>query len=265
MAVMNKTLIFHHINDLDNIPAMERWFVQCHCPQVMAQEPWLTRYVMFRAMPPAEGMKELAFFNYRVHENLGLSVEGRRSLRGLLGMTPEPVDNAMTVAIANVPAEPTEDFFGQTMNHADGAFIRFVYMMSYPRGVSREEGEDWFLNTFAPEACKLPGLLRFFSHKAYDKQYPPIPLPEGTGTPEFVDVGEDNIFFHRWDRVCELWFRNNSAWTNAFVKNPPAWTVPAWATRDTFPFVEPGKDFVCTSLLERPDQNMLKYYDGCIF
>ena len=180
-------------------------------------------------------------------------------------MTPEPVENAMTVAIANIPAEPTEDFFGQTMNHAGKTFIRFVYMMSYPKGVSREEGEDWFLNHFAPEACKLPGLLRFFSHKAYDKQYSPIPLPEGDGTPEFVDVSEDNIFFHRWDRVCELWFENNSAWTNAFISNPPAWTVPSWATRDTFPFVEPMKDFVCTSLLERPDQNMLKHYDGCIF
>lgn len=83
--------------------------------------------------------------------------------------------------------------------------------------------------------------------------------------PEFVDVGEGNIFFHRWDCVCEMWFENNSAWTNAFINNPPAWTVPAWATRTTFPFVEPGKDFVCTSILERPDQNMLKHYDGCIF
>lgn len=40
MAVMNKTLIIHHINDIDNIPAMERWFVHHHCPEVMAQEPW---------------------------------------------------------------------------------------------------------------------------------------------------------------------------------------------------------------------------------
>ena len=114
MAVMNKTLIIHHINDIDNIPAMERWFVHHHCPEVMAQEPWLTRYVMYRVMPPAKGMETMGFFNYRVHENLGLDVEGRRSLRGLLGMTPEPVENAMTVAIANIPAEPTEDFFGQT-------------------------------------------------------------------------------------------------------------------------------------------------------
>ena len=101
---------------------------------------------MYRVMPPAKGMETMGFFNYRVHENLGLDVEGRRSLRGLLGMTPEPVENAMTVAIANIPAEPTEDFFGQIMNHAGKTFIRFVYMMSYPKGVSREEGEDWFLN-----------------------------------------------------------------------------------------------------------------------
>ena len=50
MAVMNKTLIIHHINDIDNIPAMERWFVHHHCPEVMAQEPWLTRYVMYRVI-----------------------------------------------------------------------------------------------------------------------------------------------------------------------------------------------------------------------
>ena len=71
MAVMNKTLIIHHINDIDNIPAMERWFVHHHCPEVMAQEPWLTRYVMYRVMPPAKGMETMGFFNYRVHENLG--------------------------------------------------------------------------------------------------------------------------------------------------------------------------------------------------
>lgn len=37
MSTMNKTLIIHHINDIDNIPAMERWFVHHHCPEVMAQ------------------------------------------------------------------------------------------------------------------------------------------------------------------------------------------------------------------------------------
>ena len=55
MAVMNKTLIIHHINDIDNIPAMERWFVHHHCPEVMAQEPWLTRYVPCNAASKRHG------------------------------------------------------------------------------------------------------------------------------------------------------------------------------------------------------------------
>lgn len=263
MTTMNKTLIVHSVNNVDDIPALERWFVRHHCPEVMAQEPWLTRYVMYRVMPPAKGMENLGFLNYRVHENLGLDVEGRRSLRGLLAMTPEPMEDAMTVVIANIPAEPTEDFFGKEMRHNDEAFIRFVTIFSYPEGVSKEEGEDWFLNVHVPEVCKLPGLLRFFSHKAYDKFYSPIPLDEDV--PNFADFGEQGLFFHKWDRVSEMWFENNSAWTKAFVENKPSWTAPKWAVKEDYPFVTPLKDFVCTSILERPDQNMLKHYEGCVF
>lgn len=263
MLVMNKTLIIHHVNNIDYIPALERWFARHHCPEVLAQAPWLTRYVMYRVLPPAKGMEELGFLNYRVHENLCLDVEARRSLRGLLAMTPEPMENAMKVAIVNIPAEPTEDFFGQQMGHNDKAFIRFITVFSYPKGVTREEGEDWFLNVHVPEICRLPGLLRFFSHKTYDKFYSPIPLSDDV--PAFADFNQQGLFFHKWDRVCEMWFEHNSAWTNAFVDNPPQWTKPAWATRDTYPFVEPMIDFVCTSILERPDQDMLKHYEGYIF
>lgn len=261
MTVMNKTFILHSLNDIDSLPAMERWFVRHHCPEVLAQEPWLTRYVMYRVNPPAEGMTAMGFLNYRVHENLGMDVEGRRSLRGLLAMTPEPVEDAMTVAIANIPAEPTEDFFGQNLSHQDKAFIRFVSFMSYPENVSREAGEDWFLNVHAPEVCKLPGLMRFFSHKAYDKFYSPIPLADDV--PDFADF--DGLFFHKWDRVSEMWFENNSAWTEAFRAAQQQLTRPDWATQLNYPFVEPMKDFVCTSILERPDQNMLKNYEGFIF
>ena len=65
--------------------------------------------------------------------------------------------------------------------------------------------------------------------------------------------------------VCELWFRNNSAWTNAFVKNPARLDGARLGHPGHLPLCGAGKDFVCTSLLERPDQNMLKHYDGCIF
>lgn len=261
MGIMNKSLIIHKVNNVDYIPALERWYVQHHCQEVMAQEPWLSRYVMFRVMPPAEGMEELGFFNYRVHENWNYDIEQRRGVRGLLAMSPEPMENAMTVTVANVPAEPTEDFFGRTMGHSDSAFIRFVSLMAYPEGVSEEEGEDWFLNVHVPEVCKQPGLLRFFSHKAYDKYYSPLPLPDDM--PAFADF--DPLFFRKWARVNEMWYENNSAWTNANIINPPEYTKPSWATYDKYPFFKPMQDYICTSILERPDQNMLKHYDGCIF
>lgn len=63
MPVMNKTLIIHSVNSVDYLPALERWFVHHYCSEVMAQEPWLTRYVMYRVMPPAKGMEELGFLN----------------------------------------------------------------------------------------------------------------------------------------------------------------------------------------------------------
>lgn len=264
MTTMNKTIIIHHLNDLDNLPKMERWFVRDHCPEVLAQAPWLTRYVMYRTVPPAKGMESMGYMNYRVHVNMAIDKSFRRNLRGLLCATQEPVENAMTVAVANVPAEPTEDFCGQQLGHYDTSFIRFLYFFSYPERVDKKEGEDWFLNVHAPEVCKLPGVLRFFSSKSYDEKFPPLPMPEGMDNLSFVDLAKDNLLFHSWDRVCEIWFENNSAWTEAFVENGDKLTAPGWATTNAYPFVVPGKDFICTSILERPDQDMLKHYEGYI-
>jgi len=260
--LMNRTFILHHINNVDYIPAMERWFNRYHYPEVLAQEPWLSRYLLFRVLPPAKGMEELGFLNYHVHENWNLDIENRRGCRGLLAMTPEPYDDAMNVAIANVPAEPTHDFFGYSLGHTDRdpAFFRFITLLSFPEGVSREEGDDWFLNVHAPEACKLPGLLRFFSHRAYDREYSPLPMPDDA--PAFVDPGK-NLFSHRWHWLSEMWFENNSAWTKAFGSF--TFTKPDWAVRDSYPFVEPLRDFVCTSILEHPDLDILHHAQGFLF
>lgn len=85
MPVMNKTFILLGINQIDDLPAMERWFVHHHCPEC----------------------------------------------------------------------------------------------------VTRENGEKWFLDVHALQVCKLPGLMRVFSYKAYDRFYSPIPLAEDV--PDFID------------------------------------------------------------------------------
>ena len=57
----------------------------------------------------------------------------------------------------------------------------------------------------------------------------------------------------QWDRVTELWYDSFAAWRNAVIDNPPAYTLPEWATdpfypetTDKFPFFKPGVDFVST-------------------
>ena len=42
------------------------------------------------------------------------------------------------------------------------------------------------------------------------------------------------------------------------MKGAAALTPPAWATRPGYPFVEPGRDFVSSFLLERPTDEFLR-------
>jgi hypothetical protein len=62
----------------------------------------------------------------------------------------------------------------------------------------------------------------------------------------------------RWDRVIELWYETFSDWRRAVIEEPPSYTRPSWATRDTYPFVKPFEDFVCSFILERPNDEFLR-------
>ena len=50
----------------------------------------------------------------------------------------------------------------------DGSFFRFVIAMKYPDGVSQEEGEKWFYESFIPAMKKQKDLLRGFSYKGIE-------------------------------------------------------------------------------------------------
>lgn len=103
---MTKLVIIHHLEEPNDLPALERWFRQHHCPEVLSQVPWTVRYVIYRVIPPPPGGEIYGYFNYRVHENW-VSNE-RRGVKGLLSFTPQP--GKMSAIVVNVPAEPTEDF-----------------------------------------------------------------------------------------------------------------------------------------------------------
>ena len=77
---MIKTIILHHLLDMNDLPAAERWFYRYHIPEVMRNFPIMTRYVSYRAVPPPPGAEKFGYFNYKVHENIGSSDQLDRSV-----------------------------------------------------------------------------------------------------------------------------------------------------------------------------------------
>jgi len=257
---MSKLVILHHLPDNNDRPALERWFWRHHCPEVLAQAPWTTRYVLYRPVPPPPGAEAFGYYNYRVHENWVRDPAERRGVKGLLSMTPQPA--YMDVVVVNVPAEPTEDFHGAALRPEDSTILRWVIAMRYPDGVSEEEGEDWYLKAHVPEVCRQPGLLRFFSHKALHVTRTPI--PSSNAQRPFFDRASP-LMAKKWHRISEQWYANDRGWAEAILRNPPAYTRPPWARHDRYPFLVPGEEFISTFLLEQPDRDLLRDSDHRMF
>lgn len=248
---MTKQLIFHHLKDENNRPAMERWNNRYHIPEVIVKQPWIVKYLLYRPVPHPEGAEDFFPINYRLHENWALDESTRRGPKGLLSMTKEPVENALDVRVVTIPAEPTEDFFGAERSIDDSTILRWVVAFSYPEGVSEEEGEDWYLNVHAKEVLKQPGLIRFFSSKAIPNSNPfrraDKQKDQGKAKRPIV-------------RVSELWYENNNGWRNSVILDPPEYTKPDWAKKDAYPFLTPKEDFISAFILESPDCDMLREY-----
>ena len=242
---MIKTIIFHHLLDMNDLPAAERWFYRHHIPEVMRNRP--VSYVSYRAVPAPPGAEAYGYFNYKIHENVSQG-EGETPL-ALIAMTPEVVP--LRVIMVNVPAGPTEDFMGREHWMDEKTILRWVTVFRYPEGVSAEEGDDWYVSVHAPEVMRQPGLTRFFSYRVI-----PSPVAVRKGVSRFLHP--QSQVSSNWHRVSEQWYENSNGWVKSIIALPPAYTKPAWATYDAYPFFEPGVDFASTFILERPTDDWLR-------
>jgi hypothetical protein len=258
---MIRSYLLVNVVSWDYLPELERWLYQDHAPDTMSQlEPILDRYVTYRAVPPPEGAEDYCYYNWRMTEHWWRESPFREGAMGHGSAISErwsphyneavglPVGEAARTqvwqakapAFIFVPPRPTEDFKGAGITLEDGNILRWITMFKYPEGVSREEGDDWYINIHAKEVAGQPELKRFFSFRAVD--------PSSMVGP--------------FARVSELWYENGSAWRQAVVTSKRNYTRPPWAKYDKYPFLEPGADFVSTFLLERPECDFLKDYHG---
>jgi hypothetical protein len=154
-----------------------------------------------------------------------------------------------------MPPQPAEDFKGHEFSPEEKAVLRWVQFIKYPANADREVADNWYVNTFAKEACRKNGMYRFFSFKTISGlgRIPGVWKPD-----EDEKMTErTNPSDHQWERMTEMWYETFEDWKESVIDNPPDYTLPEWAEQETFPFVLPGKNFISVFLLERPAYNWL--------
>jgi hypothetical protein len=205
--------------------------------------PFETRHDSWLPVDAPPEARAFGYYNWRYTEGWWREIP-EPGPKGSMSFSLPPV--WPKVATCFLPAQATDDFKGWEVPANERDCLRWVVMHRYPAGVSPDEGEDWFLNTHAKEACSQNGLWRFFSARTTRVE---SGLP-GTW-PQTAHPPADSLTFD-WARVSEYWYESFDDWRDSVLENPPDWTAPPWAKDAAYPFLTPGVDFVSTWLLERP-------------
>ena len=115
--------------------------------------------------------------------------------------------------------------------------IRFVHLFNYAEGVTREDGEAWYLKEHVARARELPGLVGYMSWPQVDVG---IPYPSA-GAPHPYD---------QFVRRSELQFEDLTTALAAVHGSPSLWAP-------SLPEVPGFREFECMFLREEPEYNLL--------
>jgi len=252
---MLRSFALHDI-PLEHIAAMERWYYRDHAPEIVRRYgPWLARLECYLPVRAPADVQAYGFHNWRMTEAWWRELpEG--------GTQDDPCFTGAKlwarVAAAFVRPQPTEHFVACDWPPLEKACIRWLILLRYPAGVSRDEGEDWFLRVHAPEVAAQPGLVRFIGYKVLQD----VGNVPGRWLPDTLPF--DDRVKTRWDRALELWYETFIDWHRAVVSDPPVYTAPPWATTPTYPFLRPYEEIASTFILERPNDDFLRDSRGYV-
>lgn len=257
------------VREDNDLPVAYRWLYKYHVPDSISQfSPYVTRYAAYRALPSPNGGEDFGVYRFVMTEHYWLINPFHTSstavpnhlafkesyTREYMEVTRQPSDGDLRpsswegsrdgyhpTVFAFAPVFWEDDFKGSDRTIEDGPNYRWLVIFKYPDGVSREEGDAWFRESFVPQAVSQPEVTRFLSSRVLD-------APK-TGP---------------FQRIAELWFQDSRHWETAVgeLKNKVA--RPGWAQWDRFPYLEPYRDFVSEFLLDTPESNHLEQYRGYI-
>jgi hypothetical protein len=227
------------IGVFDNAPSMaetDHFYMRYHGPEIVRLSgPWMANYKLWLPYePPEEAVAQFGAVRGRYAE-LWYREDDYLDRPGLSGITNPPFNTKKSgQANVMVPANPTETFYDSDPHPEKTPILRWVTFINYPEGVSEETGEKWFLEVYAREAVKQPGLLKFVSHRVWKNGNTDVSLDE-------IPAG-DLPPMKSWARMCEYWYTDFDAWRKAVLTSPPKYTAPPWGGE--YPFVEMTSTFI---------------------
>ncbi len=250
---MIRSIVLHQI-PMTHIAAMEKWYWRDHAPEIVRRYgPWMARHESWLPVDAPADARALGWFNWRLTDGWWREMP-LAGPRGAMAFTLPP--HWPTVATCFIAAQPDHDWKGAEIQPHEKSVLRWVQLWRYPEGVSRAAGDAWLTGSLVPELCRNPAVFRAFSHAAVT---PGGGLP-GVWPPDSLAPMKATLQTG-YDRVVEIWTESFDDW-RAALQMPL--TPPPWATRGDFPFVAPGQDFVCSFVLERPNDEFLRDARGTV-
>lgn len=250
-----------------------QWLNQYHVPDSISQfEPYVTKYAFYYALPVPPDGKRFGTVKLQLTEHYWLAnifqkdfavktfseympkdvlrwqgiipdtgEEMKEELGGDAGRKAGSRDGMPPFIFAFIPVCWEKDFKGSERRMIDGANYRWQFMVSYPDGVSEEEGDKWLYEEIIPAFVEMPETNRILSSRIY---------PHVNDCP--------------YQRVVEMWFDGPSDWHKAAVEKASNFEKPSWAQQDVFPFLKPRFNISSIFLTDRAYRDNLRQRGGYI-
>lgn len=250
---------------------LHKWLYY-HIGDSIAQfEPYCTKYAFYDALPVPEGgekfgtvkmqltehhwlvnimdeaLKVKAFKEYTPIDVLKWQgtvpmTAGDVMLDGDAGRSTGGSNGCPPFVFAFCPMWWEEDIKGSDRMVEDGPNYRWNFALTYPEGVSQEEGDKWLFEKVFPHFAKSECCTRILTSKV--KQ-------EINGCP--------------MSRVVEMWFTGPTAWKHLAVETANEIEAPSWAKAgQEFPYLKSGFEIRGIFILDDATIDAYSQYRGII-
>ncbi len=265
-----RSFIYVDVIDEEYRHRLHHWLYYHHIPESIAQfEPYCGKYAFFDALPVPPGGERFGTVRMQLTEHhwnvdimdAALKVKAFQEYTPIevlkwQGTVPQTVSEVMLTGDAGrssggnngcppfvfafCPMWWEEDIKGVGRMLEDGPNYCWNFALSYPDGVSQEDGDKWLFEEVFPFFIENSCCTRILTSK--------------------VDQTINNC---PMGRVVEMWFTGPTAWHRIAIETSDKIKAPFWAAEgDVFPYLKPGFEIRGIFIKDVPTCDAYSQYRG---